>query len=544
MVTLVLMGPVTSIISGIQSFIYDIQSKDALKNLRARSFYLEVMMENAIDELLDMTGTARTNLIYSGGGHAYILLANTYETRNRIQQFGQKMNDWLLEYFQTDLYIGIGYATCSSMELQNCPKDSYRAIFGEVARQISEGKKHRYSASKIQYLNTEVAADHKRECRICHRSDHLTKDNLCEICSGLIKLSRGIQERAFFTIISQRDGSECVPIFDGRYLCTDSKEKLLHRMKTQHEYIRSYSKNAMYIGDAVSTKLWVGDYKSYSTFEEIVRNGTGIHRLGVLRADVDNLGKSFVAGFRDKDNGDRYVTLSRTAAFSRKLSLFFKLHVNDILEHGTFSLTGEAVHPRNAAVVYSGGDDLFIVGAWKDVLEFAVDLHYALKKFTQETLTISAGLGIFPEKYPIIFMADQTGRLESISKQISDGKKNAITLFNQDSSYHWDELIESVIGEKYMLLYEFFTESEDRGKNFLYNLLELFRNQEERLNIARLAYFLARLEPGQEASEDKKQLYRKFADQIYQWRRNQQDSRELITAIYIYAYLTRQEEEH
>ncbi len=36
-------------ISGIQSFIYTISSKNALKTLRARSFYLEIMMEHIID---------------------------------------------------------------------------------------------------------------------------------------------------------------------------------------------------------------------------------------------------------------------------------------------------------------------------------------------------------------------------------------------------------------------------------------------------------------------------------------------------------------
>ena len=40
--------------SGIQSFIYGQYGKeDVLKNLRARSFYLEILMENKIDELLN-----------------------------------------------------------------------------------------------------------------------------------------------------------------------------------------------------------------------------------------------------------------------------------------------------------------------------------------------------------------------------------------------------------------------------------------------------------------------------------------------------------
>ena len=38
--------------SGIQDFIYTVPSKGALKSLRGRSFYLEIFMENYIDEIL------------------------------------------------------------------------------------------------------------------------------------------------------------------------------------------------------------------------------------------------------------------------------------------------------------------------------------------------------------------------------------------------------------------------------------------------------------------------------------------------------------
>ena len=58
-------------ISGIQSFIYTIGEKGALKGLRARSFYLEIMMEHIVDELLEKLSLSRANLIYTGGGHCY-----------------------------------------------------------------------------------------------------------------------------------------------------------------------------------------------------------------------------------------------------------------------------------------------------------------------------------------------------------------------------------------------------------------------------------------------------------------------------------------
>ena len=64
-------------ISGIQNFIYTIPSKGALKSLRGRSFYLEILMEQIVDELLDALRLTRANLIYNGGGHFYVLAPNT-----------------------------------------------------------------------------------------------------------------------------------------------------------------------------------------------------------------------------------------------------------------------------------------------------------------------------------------------------------------------------------------------------------------------------------------------------------------------------------
>ena len=68
------------------------------------------------------------------------------------------------------------------------------------------------------------------------------------------------------------------------------------------------AKNKVYTGVNVATRLWVGDYSSESSFEELANASSGIKKLGVLRADVDNLGKAFISGFKPG-----HTSLSRTA---------------------------------------------------------------------------------------------------------------------------------------------------------------------------------------------------------------------------------------
>ena len=257
--------------------------------------------------------------------------------------------------------------------------------------------------------------------------------------------------------------------------------------------------------------------------------------MGVIRADIDNLGTAFVSGFDAE-----YQTLSKSSAFSGKLSVFFKYYINHLLEHGTFSLDGTEVH-RKATIIYSGGDDLFIIGEWKDIIEFAVDLYQDIKKYTQGTLTISAGIGIYSEKYPISYIADEVGRLEENSKNMEG--KDAVTLFDKRYRFHWNIFIEEVLLDKFSTIEKFFENSGERGKNFLYHLLELLKNRTEKINIARIIYFLSRMEPDVKATEEEKKQYKIFSKKIYEWVQSEESSRQLELAIYLYAYLIREREE-
>ncbi|MCS7222919.1 MAG: hypothetical protein N0A15_16765, partial [Anaerolineae bacterium] len=65
---------------------------------------------------------------------------------------------------------------------------------------------------------------------------------------------------------------------------------------------------------------------SIKPFEVMEVQSKGIQRLGVLRMDVDNLGKLFAEGFGEN------ATLSRVAALSFAISLFFEGWVEVLAE--------------------------------------------------------------------------------------------------------------------------------------------------------------------------------------------------------------------
>lgn len=540
-------------LSGIQSFIYNISDEKALKNLRARSFYLEILMEHCVDELIERCGLCRANVMYTGGGHTYIFVPATSKCKENIEKFKTELNQWFIDTFDIGLYAAFGYVECSAEELENKDNGSYRALFRKVSSQQSKQKLSRYSAEDILKLNNAKNMEHSRECKVCHRSDRLIDDK-CSICSGLESLSDMIIDSKgdnFFVIEKGEADANSVTMPFGCIMKAYKADELKGHMGSE-SYVRSYAKNSDYTGYKMAKNLWVGDYAAERTFGDLIKKSDGIKRLGVIRADIDNLGQAFVSGYSENE-----ICITRTAVFSRKLSEFFKLHINKILENGVYQLYSDKEQgARNAVIVYSGGDDVFVIGGWDDIIGFAIDLHNCLKKFSQGTLKISAGIGIFPEKYPIAAMARQTGELESISKKYRNGEKNAVTLFdgsskNDDysSTYNWEEFIECVLGEKLKAIKEFISIDGEHAKAMLYKMLTLIRakESENRLNIARFAYLLARLRPDEKNKDAtelqvKMESYNNFAKKMYLWIQDSKECKQLVTAIYIYIYMNRERE--
>ena len=464
-----------------------------------------------------------------------MILPNTNAIKKIIDDYEKEVNNWLQKEFDISLYVAMGYIVATANSLKNEPTGSYSDLFRNVSNIISEKKAHRYSAEQIILLNNKKVASYSRECRVCKRLENVNDDGVCIICEKLKKSSKDILYEPFFAVVC-KESENALPLPGEYYLVGYSEKRLREEMKKEQSIVRIYSKNDYYTGINVATKIWVGNYTKGQTFEELAEISNGIKRIGILRADVDNLGQAFVNGFEEK-----YNTLSRTATFSRQLSLFFKYYINSILGNGEYSINGEICNKqRNATIVYSGGDDLFIVGAWDDIIELSIDIRKALYRYTENTLTISGGIGIYHSSYPISRIAFEVGKLEDKSKDMPN--KCAITLFdNINATYEWNDFEDKVVGEKFELINEFFSYSEDKGKSCLYHLLELIRGRSEKINFARYVYFMARMEPRKEASDEQKQLYKKFSQKMYEWFKNEEDCKHLCTAINLYAYLIRNE---
>ena len=129
----------TADFSRIQRFIYTVHTEGALRSLRSRSFFLELLMEHYMDELLDGCGLTRTNIIYSGGGHCYLLLPNTAAVQQTLADWNRAFNGWLNEQFGVQLFLANGWTPCSANDLCNVPAEAspYKATPRQIERVVA-----------------------------------------------------------------------------------------------------------------------------------------------------------------------------------------------------------------------------------------------------------------------------------------------------------------------------------------------------------------------------------------------------------------------
>lgn len=579
-------------ISGIQDFIYTIPSKGALKTLRGRSLYIDLLLEEFIDEYLEQIGISRANVLYSGGGHFYILAPNIEDTKKAIDKLQAKMNRWLMENIGINLYLAIGMAECSANNLMK--SEAQGNLFAIVNKKLKDDKTIRYSKDEdfLEYIfNVEKEKDTaKKECNICHNLvDKLWKYNsdeeiACEFCLNLYKLGQDILTQDLVFVISKEKIDGGIKIF--------GKDKDLYMYAVNIEDIdmfkgkilRIYSKNNLLEND-LAIRLYLADYSAKNendevmTFDDLAKSSCkidkGIKRLGVLRLDVDDLGIAFSSGFvSDKDKIEdnlRYATLSRYADLSKDISMFFKVAINKIcasdltgcvdFEEKAFNIFAIAKAPkRKVNIIYAGGDDLFLVGAWDEVLEVAIDINRAFKQFTNGKLTLSAGMAMFSPTYPISKMAEIAGLLAQMSKNRKD--KNSIALFGMETNlkangqleckhiYTWADFEMKVCKEKMNYLLARLSFDGDKfnklsvGKSLIYRLMDLIQlADEDKLNIARFAYVLARMQPKQDKDEQKRKVYEDFVSKMYQWINNNEDKKQLATALNLLVYYLRDKKE-
>jgi CRISPR-associated protein Csm1 len=163
--------------------------------------------------------------------------------------------------------------------------------------------------------------------------------------------------------------------------------------------------------------------------------------------------------------------------------------------------------------VFSGGDDLFIVGPWDWTLELARELRAAFKSFTayNPNLTISGGLFLAKAKYPIHLTALES---ESALKQAKDEGRNRLSAFGEVAVWDEEDSESLVFMNEWKVAYAGFTDQELRRPQ-KFALKNAFDSRT--LTLKELLEWAEKLEKWH---KEENKLPRRFLHQLLRARRN------------------------
>ena len=494
-------------ISGIQDFIYSVTSEKALKGLRGRSFYLQLVSEVVARKILSEFNLTEANLIYCGGGHFYILLPRKDGAEEKLISLKEKLDSILLKVHRGRLALILEWVPVSYANFFI----DFASLWTEVSSKVGQMKRRKFASLFAstdkeshfqQILGPYDIGGERPACEIC--GEELEKkqeeaetetEKMCPLCQSFVSLTEDLN-RAIAINIWQRKGeiaSEITAVktwkdilsalgFDCRFWKRrKDKEK---EDEKEPEYLREYltfnstnfaGKFAGY--KFIAHKIMGSDGVSTLTLEEMAEAADGIKRWGVLRADTDRLGMIFAEGLGD----DR--TISRMSMLSGLLSLYFNArlnHLSTIIEktHGPLPLKkSENKNPLDHIyIVYSGGDDLFLIGPWSFLPSLAMSIAEDFNRFTCNQLTLSAGIYLAPsKKFPLYQAAREAGEAEDMAKKAG---RNRVTFLEYPLS--WEKLKEvREVTEKIRNLIEGKVGEDAEGTAFSHNLLQAQKKGEK-----------------------------------------------------------------
>jgi CRISPR-associated protein Csm1 len=488
-------------LSGIQGYIFGVSrssGKGVSKLFRARSFYLQALTRSVI-----LSGRRRLGLyspaqIMDAGGKFILLVPALKDTGNLLEEMDAALQSWCRRKFKGELNLVLacdvqliqsdfalerfqGKLEAVNASLEKAKRMKLKKTFATEGMIIREGYGDRDVANCSLCGKNEsdkkFSADFAREER--------SESPICTDCFDQIRyIGTNLPRTRYFVY-----GTEGrIGLFDGLYLTLEQaapgnvkKAFAVDALEDGSGFgrVRVARHLPVFRKDETESPLWrkileaedgdapeEGETKTFGAIAAKSKksvNGELIGRplLGFMKADVDNLGLIFSLGL------EKRLSVARFSFLARMLNFFFSDYLVDRIRRD---------YP-DIYVIFAGGDDLFLVGPWLDVVRFSLEIRRRFRDFVAENadITLSAGIFVCRPRLPVRKAAEIIEKRLAASKLWeTDGKsKDAVTFLNETMS--WEDLDENV------KLGQWFDRSLEEGQQagfsmaFLYRLLEYHR---------------------------------------------------------------------
>lgn len=448
---------------GIQKFIFDfVEAKYASKILRAKSAYIQLLTKAIAFFIVEELGLSYQSIISTSAGKFEILGINTGKAKEKLKQIQQKLNSFFIENYFGETGVGICSVPCSLADfiIKNRYKSNLRK---KIDIEVEKVKFKKFDLLQLEpILKGDTTIKNETLCPLCHKRKKDGEE--CGICRKFVKIGEMLAKSGYL-IFSKKKGQ--LKLFKDIWISFVEEPKVYEEddiaifdIKNDDEF-RGYAK--WELASYVATKIQKDEIK-IKTFEELAQSSVkaglkdgkrdrGVEALMALKGDVDSMGKYI-------KNSDTTNSFARFNFFSRMVDYFFSVKASQMMKG------------RDLYTVFAGGDDIFVLGAWDEVIDFAKELRQEFKVFSEGSpLSLSVGMIMTKSNKPINFVAHIAEEALEKAKDIDD-EKDAITLFRETVKWnnYLDENNAVYLQEE---LVRFDNETYSLHTAFLYRLLEL-----------------------------------------------------------------------
>ena len=438
-------------ISGLQNFLYGIKSEGASRELRGRSFYLQLLTEAIALWILRRFDLPITNLLLASGGHFYLLLPYR-EAREGIDALRAEIAEKLWGAHREELSVVLAGVPVTANNF-----DDFSGRWKLVSEEIERQKRTKWrELPKGTMFDLFFTPHDERETedyefpelgRQLRNAQHLVAFEIPE---------QPISDRPKWREIIRSFGLDV-------HLVAKPEAKPASPADVTHATV--YRLNSTdFLSDEILEGFRWGDLPvtydfrplpqviprrpegdAVADFDQLADASEGAKWLSVLRMDVDNLGGLFRNGLGDS------ATISRMSTLSESLRLFFEGYIPQLCRDYNANHAPEILE-----LIYAGGDDLFLVGGWSAAPQIARQIRDEFRAFVGgEHVTLSGGIAVEHKKYPLYQLANDAGDALDSAKALRQ-EKDALNFlqkpmtwaqFNQVDEWH-KRLFTAVSGEK------------------------------------------------------------------------------------------------
>lgn len=426
--------------SGIQNYIFTAARtniKGVSKRLRARSFLVDAMIQSLAYQICEEMDVPYGNILMLTGGKFYLLLPNNSTVVNKLHTMKQTLEHDLYRRFYGEISVNMAWVTFGDGGLAD-----YSATITELSRNLRTEKQQAFCtvlAGEMEWredrfvLIDDLTGKHGCPSCGCRLMDHGRE--ICPDCQRQEELGGKLAaaDRLWFS----RGGGE-FQLWDHCFLSFSQSmaQGALIRVEQLNSWEISPGMTHLPLGvRLMANHLPKAPDGEPLTFSDIAECSCGSKRIAVLKADVDNLGYLFADGMRE--GGRHYGTVSRVSTLSRLLDMFFSGHISHLLK---------TEYPTVYSV-FSGGDDLFLIGPWEVMPKLALRIQQDFRAFSGENpcVTLSAALYTANPKTNIALLAEQSEQelkrvKNSATQALYPGKQGRNGVSFLGDLFSWEDL--------------------------------------------------------------------------------------------------------